>query len=55
MENSYDISLVIRWGFSFKNNLKDLDLSCKTDLDLWDCFGGGKLISELNYMYTTLI
>ena len=24
---------------SFQNNLKALDLSSKTDLDLWDCFG----------------
>ena len=23
----------------FQNNLRDLDLSCKTDLDLLDCFG----------------
>ena len=23
--------------FSFKNNPKDLDPYCKTDLDLWDC------------------
>ena len=23
----------------FQNNLKDLDPSFKTDLDLWDCFG----------------
>ena len=26
----------------FLNNLKDLDLSYKTDLDFWDCFGRGK-------------
>ena len=26
----------------FLNNLKDLDLSYKTDLDLWDCFGREK-------------
>ena len=25
--------------FFFQNNPKDLDLSCKTDLDLWDCLG----------------
>ena len=25
--------------FSFQNNPKNLDLSCKTDLDLWDCLG----------------
>ena len=26
----------------FLNNLKDLDPSYKTDLDLWDCFGRKK-------------
>ena len=25
--------------FSFQNNLKNLGLSYKTHLDLWDCFG----------------
>ena len=30
--------------FSFQNNLKDLDPSCKTDLDLWDCLGRVKLV-----------
>ena len=30
--------------FSFQNNLKDLDPSCKTDLDLWDCLGRLKLV-----------
>ena len=30
--------------FSFQNNAKDLDLSCKTDLDLWDCLGRVKLV-----------
>ena len=25
--------------FSFQNNPKNLDLSYKTDLDLWDCLG----------------
>ena len=29
-------SLVVRLNFSFLNNLKDLDPSYKTDLDLWD-------------------
>ena len=24
--------------FPCQNNLKDLDPSCKMDLDLWDCF-----------------
>ena len=30
--------------FSFQNNPKDLDLSCKTDLDLWDCLGRVNLV-----------
>ena len=30
--------------FSFQNNLKDLDPSCKMDLDLWDCLGRVKLV-----------
>ena len=29
-------SLVVTLNFSFLNNLKDLDPSYKTDLDLWD-------------------
>ena len=30
--------------FPFQNNTKDLDPSCKMDLDLWDCLGRGKLV-----------
>ena len=30
--------------FSFQNNPKDLDLSCKMDLDLWDCLGRVNLV-----------
>ena len=30
--------------FPSKNNPKDLDPSCKTDLDLWDSLGRGKLV-----------
>ena len=30
--------------FSFQNNPKDLDPSCKVDLDLWDCLGRVKLV-----------
>ena len=33
------ISSVIRFFFSFQNNLKGLDPSCKMDLDLWVGFG----------------
>ena len=40
----YHISLVIRQIFSFQNNPKDLDPSCKMDLDLWDCLGRVKLV-----------
>ena len=31
-------------AFSFQNNPKDLDLSYKMDLDLWDCLGRVKLV-----------
>ena len=41
----YRISSVIRQSlFSFQNNPKDLDPSCKTDLDLFDCLGRVKLV-----------
>ena len=30
--------------FSIQNNPKDLDPSCKMDLDLWGCLGRAKLI-----------
>ena len=30
--------------FSFQNNLKDLDPSCKMDLDPCDCLGRVKLV-----------
>ena len=41
----YRISSVIRQSFfSFQNNPKDLDPSCKTDLDLLDCLGRVKLV-----------
>ena len=30
--------------FSFQNNPKDLDPSCKMDLDLWDCLERVKLV-----------
>ena len=29
---------------SFQNNPKNLDLSYKTDLDIWDCLGRVKLV-----------
>ena len=30
--------------FTFQNDPKDLDPSCKTDLDLWDCLGRVNLV-----------
>ena len=30
--------------FSFQNNPKDLDLSCKMDLDVLDCLGRVELV-----------
>ena len=36
--------------FSFQNNPKDLDPSCKTDLDLWDCLVGVKLVLLQNFI-----
>ena len=36
--------------FSFQNNLKDIDPSCKTDLDLWDCLGMVKLVLLQNFI-----
>ena len=40
----YHISSVIRQGFSFQNNPKVLDPSCKTDLELWHCLGRVELV-----------
>lgn len=31
--------------FSFKTTPKDLDTSCKTDLDFWDDFGSETFVS----------
>ena len=47
---TYHISSIIRQSFSFQNNPKDLDLSCKTDLDLWDCLGRIKLVLLQNFI-----
>ena len=35
----YCISSVIRWICFLQYNPKNLDLSYKMDLDLWDCLG----------------
>ena len=34
--------------FPIQNNLKGLDPSYKTDLDLWDCFGRESPVLQLN-------
>ena len=44
LSGMYRISSVIRWSFFFQNNPKNLDLSYKMDLDLWDCLGRVKLV-----------
>ena len=36
--------------FSFQNNPKHLDPSCKTDLDLWDRLGRVKLVLLQNFI-----
>ena len=52
----YRISSIIRRRFfSFQNNPKDLDPSCKTDLDLWDCLGMGKIDIIAKFYRTDLI
>ena len=34
--------------FSFQNNPKDLEPSCKADLDLWDCLGKIGIIAKFH-------
>ena len=41
--------------FSFQNNSKDLDPSCKMDLDLWDCLGMGKIGIIARFHRTDLV
>ena len=41
--------------FSFQNNPKDLDPSYKTDLDLWDCLGMGKIGIIARFHRTDLV
>ena len=36
--------------FSFQNTPKDLDPSCKMDLDLWDCLRRVKLVLSQNFI-----
>ena len=45
LQRGYSTSVVIRQSFlSFQNNPKNLDLSYKTDLGLWDCLGRVQLV-----------
>ena len=44
LKATYLISLVTRQIFILAKQPKHLDLSYKTDLDLWDCLGRVKLI-----------
>ena len=34
--------IILRWDSPCQNNLKNLDLSYKTDLDFWGCFREGE-------------
>ena len=44
-KQDYRISSIIRRSFfSFQNNPKVLDPSCKIDLDLWHCLGRVEMI-----------
>ena len=41
--------------FSFQNNPKDLDPSCKMDLDLWNCLGMVKIGIIAKFHRTNLV
>ena len=45
---TYHISSVKDGFFPLPNNPKNLDLSFKTDLDLWDCLGRVKLTAKFH-------
>ena len=52
----YRISSIIRQSFfAFLNNPKDLDPSCKMDLDLWDCLGRVKIGIIAKFHRTDLV
>ena len=58
MEETVKVKILYFFGykmecFYFQNNLKNLDPSYKTDLDLWDCVKKGKLV--LKQTFTGLI
>ena len=50
IQSSYHTSSAIKQGFPYQNNFKDLDLSYKTDLDIWNCFGRENLILLQNFI-----
>ena len=53
---AYRISSVIRQSFFFfQNNTKDLDPSCKTDLDHLGLFRKGKIGIIANFHHTDLV
>ena len=49
LSHRYRISSVINGVFSFQNNPKVLDPSCKTDLELWHCLGRVELVLWQNF------
>ena len=55
------ITKLVLWNFAiipilpFLNNFKDLDPSCKTDLDLWNCFGRKQKTPSYNRRNTVAI
>ena len=50
MGSTVFLQLYYRFFFSFQNNPKDLDPSCKMDLDLWDCLGRVNLVLLQNFI-----
>ena len=50
MEGYHIFSVIRQSFFSFQNNPKDLDPSCKMDLDLWDCLGRVRLVLLQNFI-----
>ena len=50
---TYRISSIIGWSFSFQNNPKDLEPSCK--MDLWDCRGRVKIGIKAKFHRTDLV
>ena len=51
----YHISSVIRQGFPFQNDPRDLYPSYKMDQGLWDCLGRETAVSKLNYMPAVIL